>query len=352
MLLSIPSPHPSPCTFWASQTFALKMCERSSSTSSPSIPNPWTWISTIDWIARVRHRSVQISPSLSKRVCLSCMLARLAFRDRSTWTQRLRIKPPTIEHSDVDPFEGDNNKSIVLKSIPRGRITANLAELANWCCSRITLLHRYRALEKKLKFFTIKPRISLVRFTDPPAPGRKHISCSSCFLLLSFSLQLRERSLIHFESRFHQRRLRAPPQPQSWYLLFVVVVTFAPESSEPASLGVRWLGLFVVSMYCWILCGGGFFAVFFFHSEVNLGGWVLTEEAGGEDHGVMELWVMIVIVADRVWWWLYNWKKKVQWSSENGSWRRKFELRLEYVLTTHQPTQQQCLEDKCKQLLI
>jgi hypothetical protein len=83
-------------------------------------------------------------------------------------------------------------------------------------------------------------------------------------------------------------------------LLFVVVVTFAPESSEPASLGVRWLGLFVVFMYCWILCGGGFFAVFFFHSEVNLGGWVLTEEAGGEDHGVMELWVMIVIVADRV----------------------------------------------------
>jgi hypothetical protein len=43
----------------------------------------------------------------------------------------LRIKPPTIEHSDVDPFEGDNNKSIVLKSIPRGRIIANLAELAN-----------------------------------------------------------------------------------------------------------------------------------------------------------------------------------------------------------------------------
>lgn len=83
-------------------------------------------------------------------------------------------------------------------------------------------------------------------------------------------------------------------------MLFVVVVTFAPESSEPARMGVWWLGLFVVSMYCWILCGGGFFAGFFFHSEVNLGGWVLTEEAGGEDHGVMELWVMIVMVADRV----------------------------------------------------
>ncbi len=80
--------------------------------------------------------------------------------------------------------------------------------------SSIMLLHRYRALEKKLKFFTIKPRISLVRFTDPPAPGRKHISCSSCFILLSFSLQLRERSLIHFESRFPSATTSSsPPTP-------------------------------------------------------------------------------------------------------------------------------------------
>jgi hypothetical protein len=43
----------------------------------------------------------------------------------------LRITAPTIEHSDVDPFEGDNNKSIVLKSIPRGGIITNLAELTN-----------------------------------------------------------------------------------------------------------------------------------------------------------------------------------------------------------------------------
>jgi hypothetical protein len=68
----------------------------------------------------------------------------------------------------------------------------------------------------------------------------------------------------------------------------LLLLPFATESSEPASLGVWWFGLFVVSMDCWILCGGGFFAGFFFHSEVNLGGWVLTEEAGGEDHGVRE----------------------------------------------------------------